>query len=524
MQKSLLYCRVSSIRQSSEGHGLDSQEHRCREYASQKGYIVEKVFRDSFTGGGDFMKRPAMSEMLGYMDEKPYNNYVIIFDDLKRLARDTEYYLKLKTAIKVRKASVECPNFVFTDSPEGKYVETIMAATGELEREQNRRQVMQKMRARLEQGHYCLPSLAVGYKYKKNLSNLSVATPQPEAKIVKEALEGFASGRFQEQVDVQRFLLLNSINNSKPVYLEFVKRILSNSLFYAGFLEFLPWEVSMRKSDHEPIIDFSIHEIIQQRLKEKTTTFVKNLLNPDFPLRGFVLCSCCKQPMTASWSTGRNGRFPYYRCKTNGCDERNKSIARKNIDKEFVAILDNIKPSKQVLELTKAIVSDLWKKKELGVASRARRTEGEIRTLQDERNKLLERISRTTEDRMVAIYETRISELMEKELVLKNSVKSVNQHRPNIETALEIVFDFLRNPLKQWETGDIHRKKLVLKLVFEQKLTYNRKSGFETAILSLPLRVFTLPEAQKGSLVEMPGIEPGCNRYVSNDSTAVESF
>jgi len=24
--------------------------------------------------------------------------------------------------------------------------------------------------------------------------------------------------------------------------------------------------------------------------------------------------------------------------------------------------------------------------------------------------------------------------------------------------------------------------------------------------------------------VEMPGIEPGCNRYVSNDSTAVESF
>src|SRR3989344_4667120 len=194
MQKSLLYCRVSSIRQSSEGHGLDSQE----------GYIVEKVFRDSFTGGGDFMKRPAMSEMLGYMDEKPYNNYVIIFDDLKRLARDTEYYLKLKTAIKVRKASVECPNFVFTDSPEGK--------------------------------------------------------------IVKEALEGFASGRFQEQVDVQRFLLLNSINNSKPVYLEFVKRILSNSLFYAGFLEFLPWEVSMRKSDHEPIIDFSIHEIIQQHL------------------------------------------------------------------------------------------------------------------------------------------------------------------------------------------------------------------------------------------------------------------
>ena len=55
---------------------------------------------------------------------------------------------------------------------------------------------------------------------------------------------------------------------------------------------------------------------------------------------------------------------------------------------------------------------------------------------------------------------------------------SVTKHKPNIETALDIVFDFVRNPLKQWVKGDIQRKKLVLKLVFEQKLTYNRKSGF----------------------------------------------
>ena len=512
MQKSLIYCRVSSIRQSSEGHGLDSQEHRCREYASQKGYVVENVFRDSFTGGGDFMKRPAMSEMLEYIDSKPYNNYVIIFDDLKRLARDTEYYLKLKTAFKIRKVIVECPNFVFSDSPEGKYVETIMAATGELEREQNRRQVMQKMRAQLEKGHYCLPSLPVGYKYKRNLNNQSVATPQPESKIVKEALEGFASGRFQEQVDIQRFLLINSINNSKPIYLEFVKRILGNSLFYSGFLEFLPWEVTMRKSDHEPIIDFATHEQIQRRLNEKTTTHVKNFLNPDFPLRGFILCQNCKQPVTASWSTGRNGKFGYYRCKTKGCVERNKSVAKNTIEKEFIEILGKIQPSKQILELTKAIVCDLWKKKELGMTAKIRRHEEEVKALQGERNKLLERLTKTTDDKMIGVYETRISELMEKELVLKNSIMSVTRHKPKIETALDIVFDFLQNPLRQWEKGDIHRKKLVLKLVFEQKLTYNRKSGFETAILSLPLRVFTLPEAQKPSLVEMAGIEPACNR------------
>ena len=90
-----------------------------------------------------------MSELLAYMDGKPYNSYVVIFDDLKRLARDTEQYIKLKRALELRRAVVECPNFVFTASPEGQYVETIMAATAQLEREQNRRQVMQKMKARL---------------------------------------------------------------------------------------------------------------------------------------------------------------------------------------------------------------------------------------------------------------------------------------------------------------------------------------------------------------------------------------
>jgi hypothetical protein len=63
---------------------------------------------------------------------------------------------------------------------------------------------------------------------------------------------------------------------------------------------------------------------------------------------------------------------------------------------------------------------------------------------------------------------------------------------------------------EQWQKGNSHTKKLVLKLVFEQNLAHNKNSGFETAILSLPLRVFSLPNAQKGLLVEVEGVEPSC--------------
>ena len=96
MQKALIYCRVSSEKQKKGGHGLESQEHRCRLYADQKDYEVDKVFSDSFTGGGDFFKRPKMSALLEYLSANAHNDYVVIFDDLKRFARDTAFHFKLK--------------------------------------------------------------------------------------------------------------------------------------------------------------------------------------------------------------------------------------------------------------------------------------------------------------------------------------------------------------------------------------------------------------------------------------------
>src|SRR5580698_3785939 len=94
-RKALIYCRVSSKRQTAEGSGLNSQEHRCRQYAASKGYVVDRVFQDEVTGGGDFMNRPGMAAMLKFLS-KMSADYVVIFDDLKRFARDTVFHLKLR--------------------------------------------------------------------------------------------------------------------------------------------------------------------------------------------------------------------------------------------------------------------------------------------------------------------------------------------------------------------------------------------------------------------------------------------
>lgn len=213
--------------------------------------------------------------------------------------------------------------------------------------------------------------------------------------------------------------------------------------------------------------------------------------------------------MTGSKSTSRTGeKHPYYKCKTKGCALGNKSIKRDEIETAFVGVLKKIKPTKKALNITRGVFEDIWSKKQAEWANMRNDLSKQLQALSTKKERLIDLVTRTNSDDMVRAYEEKIADIHENELVLKESIMSYTEHKEDIGTTLDIVFDFLENPLKQWGSPDINRKRLVLKLVFQEQLAYNKKSGFETAILSLPLRVFTLPEEQNACLVDPTGIEP----------------
>jgi hypothetical protein len=325
---------------------------------------------------------------------------------------------------------------------------------------------------------------------------------KPQADIVREALEGYASNRFQNQVDVRRFV--NSKRIRKSYFsLDSVGRLLGNAFTYAGMIEYDKWEVTLREGHHEALIDMKTAKAVIEKLEGKRTRFTRKLLHPDFPLRGFVLCADCMQPMTASWSRGRSAKYPYYKCNTKGCEFCGKSVGKSVMEDRFESILRDIQPTDKVMDLSKAIFMDVWKKKQKEWEKDKKASEKELQVLSAQKKKLILLITNANSKSVVAEYEKALADLGEKEVVLKSSVTSNEALEPDVETALDIVFDFLKNPLKQWREGDIHAKKLLLKLVFQEQLVHNRKSGFETAHLSLPLRVFALPEAQNSLLVDV---------------------
>ena len=355
--KALIYCRVSSKSQEEEGHGLQSQETRCREHARLKGYAVEAVFPDTITGGGDFMKRPGMVALLSYLDAQPDENYVVIFDDLKRFARDTRFHLDLRDAFRARGASIECLNFKFDDTPEGEFIETIMAAQGALERKQNGRQVAQKMKARMQSG-YWIHNAPVGYKYaaEKGRGKLLVRD-EPLASIVMEGFEGYATGRFETQAEVRRFFASHPDfprNKTGIVTQQRVTDILINPL-YTGFICSKTYGIDWLEGHHEALISLETFDQVQARRNGTAKAPMRKNIGDEFALRGFVTCGDCGVPLRSSLTKGRSNYYPYYLCQTKTCASYGKSIPRDRLEGEVGEILKTLQPNETGFKLVKVM-------------------------------------------------------------------------------------------------------------------------------------------------------------------------
>ena len=255
--------------------------------------------------------------------------------------------------------------------------------------------------------------------------------------------------------------------------------------------------------------------MIQGRLKKKNKLTIRKDGHNDFPLRGGVLCSYCLEPLTASWTTKRQGayRAPYYRCKTGDCIFGGKSIRRDFIEPQFAGMLKELQPKKDILALIHAIVLDVWKSKtEEITASIAQKTADKI-IIEEQIDSYLKRVSKIQDEKLIGVYENKVGELNAQLVGLDENIAKLKNQDFSFETALDFVFDFLRNPYSIWKNGELRERKTILKLIFRNKLNYSKDNGFETANLPVIMRLFELSESNRSRLVEMGVLKPRPKLY-----------
>ena len=509
----LLYYRVSTKKQDVEGSGKLGQEHRCRQYAASLGVPVEAVFGDTKTAGGDVMQRPGMVAVLKHLKANRRKRYIVIFDDLKRFSADTEFHLRLRRALDRYDAIPYCLNFQFNNTAEGRFHEIIVVAGSELERIQGGRQAVQKMTARVEQGYF-VTKPPIGYLYQRTRNQgARLVRNEPIASIAKEALEGFASPRFESLAEVQRFLETfpewppQETGKRKGLMNETIVTAMLRNAGYAGLVSEPCWGVSVRQGRHEALISVDTHNRILARLEGDKRAPARKDLNRDFPLRGFVNCTCGAL-LTASWPRGRDGHYAYYFCFKRGCDHYGKSIKRVKIEGEFDALLTSLTPSAPLVRLASNMFERAWEMRRQTAEGRIEALRTQLRETERQIETLLDRMVEAKLQVVADALEARIEQLTKDKLVLAEKLSRLAQPIRSFDDSLRTALIFLTEPWKLWNSERIEHKRAALKLAFTRKRQYARNQGFRTADLALPFMALAYFSAGGKRMVGDAGIEP----------------
>jgi len=102
---------------------------------------------------------------------------------------------------------------------------------------------------------------------------------------------------------------------------------------------------------------------------------------------------------------------------------------------------------------------------------------------------LLGRIIDTTNPTVIRAYEGKISELERGKTKLQDQLARYNAPASGtFEEKLEPALQFLANPWKIWESGQITLRRMVLKLAFTDRITYHRNQGARTTKIALPFK------------------------------------
>lgn len=503
----LIYCRVSSDRQATEGHGLDGQERRCREYAAAHGYSVAAVFRDEGASGGT-IDRPALKAMFEHL--RRHGTGLVLFEDVSRIARDMGVHIQILSEITRLGAKYQTVNQPIEDTAVGKFIVQSLANVAELHRNLNAQNVRNRMKARLQAGYWAFPN-PLGYVYQTVPGHGRMLVPDPtSADAVRDALTGFAGGRLLTRTDVLRFLegrLSGSGQRGGTLCPEVIRRLLTQVL-YAGYLECKTWDIPLTKARHEPLISLATFDRIQDRLARRHDVVQdRRDMAADFPLRGFVLCGACGRPYTASWSRGRSARYPYYSCVHKDCPQHGKSVRREVLEAEFETLLRSVKPRPEVLELVRIALLGLWEERMGDFRGLIETQQREVEEIDLAIKKYCERVLETESPVVVKTLEAKIEELNARKLRLGSRIEAdaANLGKYDFGTALGTVFDFVKEPYGMWKSGQLDLQRIVLRLVFEGPLVYDRGKGFRTARLSLPLAIAVTCGTDEKRLVDLLG-------------------
>jgi site-specific DNA recombinase len=505
-ENALVYIRVSSKEQAIKALNLENQEGTCREDCQRQGWPVIARFLDKHSAR-NAVDRPEFQRMLAYCRANPGKiRYVVVFD-LSRFARnvaDQGVAIAELARCGVELYSVREPNIDAT--PAGKLAANMFGAMNQYHSDALSANMKVKMRQSAEKGRW--PGLvSLGYKNIGGNSGPNIIPDVDRAPHIKRAFELIRTDRFK-QSDTLEILNREGFTTAKgkPVTMQTFQKILRNPI-YAGWIT-RPSDETFEpvRGLHEPLISQELFDQVQLILDGRTPPPTpKRKVNPDFPLKCFVRCESCGNPLTGGSNKGKTKWYRRYWCYRPEC--RAVKILADELEDQFVDLLGRLRPAPGDDSKLRQKAVKRWTDRKGDVEKETVRLEANLQELKMYRRELLK--SKLKKEISDATYQEAETEYSYGIISAEQELRSLRSRSVNQEAFLRFVDEFRSVDMAAaWKLAGPESKRRVQTFLFSGGLTYSdetRNLNPPNSSLFICLEVLYGPES---SLASPTGFEP----------------
>lgn len=455
----VIYTRVSTEEQAKHGFSLTKQEIECKNYGTRNGYEILKIFKEEGVSAKT-TNRPQLQNLIRYCIENKKSIDSIIVWRFDRFTRKLEDQIALfdklqKYGIKVISATENNE-----ENATGNLMRNIIGSFAQYENDVKSERVKAGMQQAFLEGNW-LWKAPIGYK----MINKKLYIDETKGTHIKKIFEDFATGLYR-QTDLLAYLKENGIKISANTLCDLLRKPV-----YCGYLINKKYSDKPIKGNFKPIIDEHTFYAVQAILNGNKSQAVPHLRqNPMFPLKQFITCPYCNQPLTGDTPHGRTGqKYYYYRCYNKDCIAH-FNISKDALENKFVEHLSKIKPEKPLLKLFKAIMKDTYNNSTKEVQKTYETLNKQLEEVNEKKSKLLDLlisdiVSKDDYNMKTAQYEA-------KEADLKSKIAVCDIPQNNFEDCINYACNILDHLDTFWLNSKIEIKERLQKIIFPNGLRY----------------------------------------------------
>jgi DNA invertase Pin-like site-specific DNA recombinase len=354
-----IYIRVSTLEQV-ENLSLETQEQRCREKCQRNGWNLVQTFREEGQSAKT-TKRDEFQRMLRFCKERKNAVGHLVVYDLSRFARNVLDQLDTERDLVKAGVRVESVMEQTDDTAAGKMTRNMHAVWNQYDNERRSERTVVGMTQAANAGKFPFKA-PLGYINVSQHQGQNLIPDPKTAPLIKKAFELYATG-LQSKAQVLKQLNAFGLTTRKgrPLSPQTFEKLLVNPI-YAGWVVIPAWGLKA-PGKFESLVTQQLFDTVQDVLQGKKIAPAAHSRNhPDFPLRIFVRCGKCGEPLTGAWSTGRKKKYAYYRCRKRGCAFIN--VRRSELEAEFIRLLQWLTPTPTLVSDFKNTVRSVWKQRQ----------------------------------------------------------------------------------------------------------------------------------------------------------------